>query len=458
MIEIINNKPVARSSHRQKELFEEWLLRQSPKTRITYSFCLKKFLCFIKSHDINLRDIKQINAKMILLYKDFLISKNLSNKYLNLQISVISSCLNYYFQEQIIEKNPCDVIRRPPQDTKKLKQVLTPAEIERLEQAFRPSEIHLKTLFIVLTETGQRISSILNLKPIHIMDLEGRKVIQLKLKRDKQRLLPLTRKAENALLELAKNKQPDEFIFTARSSTELISIVSFNKTLKRKALKAKVKKVISSHLCRRTLLHNLLSQGRHSIDSVKENVSFHSDVNTLYQYRVNQEQSLMLNPIIKNEWGKSEDKDIYKTPRDLIDRINKDIGQITLDACANEENKVCEKFISKEQNALVSDWTTSGIVFCNPPFSKKDKFVEKAYTESQNGTKIIMLVPASVETQFFKNCKEKAEWILFLSGRLTFEGIGNYDDMNAKFATMLIFFNIEKTEKLNDLGWSIKSE
>lgn len=455
MIEIINNKPLTKSSHQQKDIFETWLLRQSSKTRMTYSFCLKKFLNFLKSHDIVISDVNQISSKSIMLYKDFLISQNLSNKYINLQLATISSCLQFYFEEQIISKNPCSVIRRPPQDLKKLKQVLSANEIERLEQAFRVNEIHLKTLFIVLCETGQRISSILNLKPKDILELEGRKVINLKLKREKQRLLPLTRKAENALFSLAKDKNEDEYIFTARNSKKLISIDGFNTTLKRKAIRAKVKKRISSHICRRTLLHNLLSQGRHSIDSVKENVSFHSDVNTLYQYRISEEQILMLNPIIKNEWNKCDDKDIYKTPRNLIERLNLEIGEITLDACANEENKVCEKFISKEQNALVSDWTTSGIVFCNPPFSKKDKFVEKAYTESQNGTKIIMLVPASVETQFFKNCKEKAEWILFLSGRLTFEGIGNYDDMNAKFATMLIFYNIEKTEKLNDLGWSI---
>lgn len=456
MIEIINNKPSkTKNTQKQRELFQEWILRQSIKTRVVYSFCLKKFLSFLKSHDIVISDINQINSKSIMLYSDYLKSENLSNKYISLNIAVLSSCFDFYYREQIIEKNPCDIIRRPPQDTKKLKQVLTPAEIERLEQAFRPvSERHLKGLFIVLTETGQRISSILSLKKKDIFDLEGRKVIKLKLKRDKQRLLPLTRKAENALLELAKNKQPDEYIFTARNSNNLISIISFNKTLRRKAIKAKIKKNVSSHIFRRTLINNLLNKG-HTIDSVKENVSFHSDVNTLYQYRVNQEQSLMLNPIIKNEYKSSDERDIYKTPRDLIDRLNKDIGEITLDACANIENRVCEKFISKEMDALKTEWTTDGIVFCNPPFSQKDKLVEKAYTESQNGTKIIMLVPASVETQFFKNCKDKADWILFLSGRLTFEGIGNYDDTNAKFATMLVFFNIEKNDKLNDLGWSI---
>lgn len=300
MIEIINNKLLKKSSNRHKELFEEWLLRQSSKTRITYSFCLKKFLNFLKSHDVVISEINQINSKSIMLYCDYLKSENLSNKYINLQIATLSSCFDFYYREQIIEKNPCDIIRRLPNDTKKLKQVLSPAEIERLEQAFRENETHLKTLFIVLTETGQRISSILNLKKKDIFDLEGRKVINLKLKRDKQKLLPLTRKAENALMELAKDKNDDEYIFTARSSKELISIVSFNKTLKRKAIKARVKKRVSSHIFRRTLINNLIDKG-HSLDSIKNGVSFHSDIQTLYEYRVNQEVELLNNPILKDE-------------------------------------------------------------------------------------------------------------------------------------------------------------
>jgi phage N-6-adenine-methyltransferase len=454
MIEIINNKPLTKSSNRQKELFEEWLLRQSPKTRITYSFCLKKFLCFLKSHDINLSDIKKINSKMIMLYKDFLISKNLSNKYMSLNLATLSSCFDFYYREQVIEKNPCDIIRRPPQDTKKLKQVLTPAEIERLEQAFRDNEQHLKTLFIVLTETGQRISSILNLKKKDILDLENRKVIGVLLKRQKQRLLPLTRKAEHALIELSKGKNDDEYIFTARGSKEMISIVSFNKTLKRKAIKARIKKSISSHVFRRTLINGLIEKG-HSLDSIKNGVSFHSDIQTLYSYRVNEQQDLINNPILKNEYLKSDEKDTYKTPRYLIERLEKEFGQFTLDAAANDENKICDRYISKEENALVSEWSTSGIVFCNPPYSQKQQFLDKAIEQAKSGQKIIMLVPASPETQFFKSCKDKSDWLLCINGRLVFDGVGNSNAGQAKFATMLVFFNREKTEKLNDLGWSI---
>jgi phage N-6-adenine-methyltransferase len=454
MIEMINNKSLTKSSQQhQKDVFETWLLRSSQKTRITYSFCLKKFLNFLKSHDIVIRDINQINSKSIMLYSDYLKSENLSNKYINLQIATLSSCFDFYYREQVIEKNPCDVIRRPPQDTKKLKQVLTPAEIERLEQAFRDNEQHLKTLFIVLTETGQRISSILNLKKKDIFDLEGRKVIKLKLKRDKQRLLPLTRKAENALLLLAKDKNEDEYIFKARNSNKVISICAFNKTLKRKALKAKVKKRVSSHIFRRTLIHHLIKT--HSLDAIKDGITFHSDVNTLYSYKIDEEKALLENPIIKNEYNKSQERDEYKTPRYLIERLENEFGQFTLDAAANEQNKVCEHFISKEKNALVNDWATSGIVFCNPPYSQKQQFLDKAIEQAKAGQKIILLVPASPETEFFRQAKEKADWLLCLNGRLVFDGIGNTNAGQAKFATMLVYFNINRIDKMKDLGWSI---
>ncbi|WP_371801791.1 DNA N-6-adenine-methyltransferase [Candidatus Lokiarchaeum ossiferum] len=128
----------------------------------------------------------------------------------------------------------------------------------------------------------------------------------------------------------------------------------------------------------------------------------------------------------KNDWG---------TPQDLYDKLNAEFN-FTLDACASAENTKCEKFYSKEQNALIQDWSKD-IVFMNPPYSTKlqNNFVEKAYEESLKGATVVCLLPSRTSTiRFHKYCM-KGE-IRFLEGRLQFEGAPD----PAPFPSMIVIF------------------
>ena len=41
-------------------------------------------------------------------------------------------------------------------------------------------------------------------------------------------------------------------------------------------------------------------------------------------------------------------------------------------------------------------------VFCNPPYGKEiSKWVKKAYQENENGTFVVMLLPARTDTKYF---------------------------------------------------------
>jgi phage N-6-adenine-methyltransferase len=188
----------------------------------------------------------------------------------------------------------------------------------------------------------------------------------------------------------------------------------------------------------------------HSLDKIKDSVSFHSDINTLYQYRSNQEYDLKDNPLLAMEYHKTEERDDWATPRSLISRLEREFGKFDLDVCASHKNKVSEKFFDKDQNGLEQNWEAS-LVFVNCPYSFKNQFIEKAYKEAQLGRKIIMLMPAFTETNWFREMKAKSQWLLFLNGRLIFNEQEQKE--TAKFSSVLAFFNIEKTE-MPDLGWS----
>lgn len=436
----------------QQSIFRDWLKNQlSPETRKTYSSVLKSFESFLRSHEIVLKNIGQVSTEMGIAYRDSLINRGLSNRSVNLHLATLSSVFQEFFFKGEITVNPIARIKRPDRSAKKPKPQLTDRELERLFEAFSEREFHLKTACVVLGTTAQRGSSILKLKKKHVLTLDGRLVLSLKLKGGKQRLLPLPMLAENFVRDLLKDKEDEDFLFIGRGQkNKHLTLRSFNKTLKAKARKAKIKKEISSHVFRRSLLHKLIFKG-HSLDKIKDSISFHADVKNLYEYRSSQHYELKENPLLAMEYHRTEERDDWATPRSLISRLEAEFGRFDLDVCASLKNRVCEKFFDKDQNGLEQDWQGS-LVWVNPPYSQKNEFIEKAHREAQKGTKIIILFPAFTETKWFSDLKAKSDWLLFLTGRLVFNEHAQKE--TAKFSNVLAFFNIEKTE-LADLGWTV---
>jgi phage N-6-adenine-methyltransferase len=436
----------------QQTIFRDWLSNQlSPETRKTYFSVLKSFEQFLRSHEIVLANVRQVKAEMVIAYRDSLINRGLANKSVNLHLATLSSVFQEYVFKGETKANPVARVKRPENSVKKPKAHLTDRELERLFDAFTEKEFHLKCACVVFGTTAQRGTSILSRKKKDILTLDGRLVLSLKLKGGKQRLLPFPMLAETYVRELMKDKADEDFLFVGRGQTNKhLTLRSFNKTLKAKARKAKIKKEISSHVFRRSLLNKLILKG-HSLDRIKDSISFHSDVNTLYEYRSNQQYELKENPLLAMEYGRSEERDSWTTPRSLIIRLEREFGKFELDACASLKNKVCERFFDKEQDGLQQDWQRS-FVWLNPPYSQKNSFIEKAHEEAQKGAKIVMLMPAFTETAWFREMKAKSNWLLFLNGRLVFNEHDQKD--SAKFSSVIAFFNIERRE-LSDLGWTV---
>lgn len=143
----------------------------------------------------------------------------------------------------------------------------------------------------------------------------------------------------------------------------------------------------------------------------------------------------------------------WETPQDLFDKLNTKY-HFTLDPCCTHENAKCDKYYTQKENGLLQDWSGE-IVFCNPPYGREiGKWVEKAYREAINGTKIVMLIPARVDTKWFHqylyNKEEQGIRVEFIKGRLKFinrtlpswREDGNFKASPATFPSMLIYFNL----------------
>src|SRR5699024_7439064 len=81
---------------------------------------------------------------------------------------------------------------------------------------------------------------------------------------------------------------------------------------------------------------------------------------------------------------------------------------------ANENNNLCEYYFTEQDNALECSWYLERC-FCNPPFSKKAEFIEKAYKEVMEGNCpiCVMILPL--------NSMDTAAWHKYIEGKFHYE-------------------------------------
>ena len=141
----------------------------------------------------------------------------------------------------------------------------------------------------------------------------------------------------------------------------------------------------------------------------------------------------------------SSKTDIWETPKDLFDTLNKEFN-FTLDVCALPENAKCEKYYTPENNGLSQNW--DGIIWCNPPYGRQiGSWVRRALFASVAGNTVVMLLPARTDTRWFHEYiyNRKNVEVRFLKGRLKFGNAKN----SAPFPSMVVVFRPIKN-KLED--------
>lgn len=98
-----------------------------------------------------------------------------------------------------------------------------------------------------------------------------------------------------------------------------------------------------------------------------------------------------------NEILFSSNKEDWETPQELFNELDQEFN-FTIDVCADNRNKKCKRFYTKEENGLLQNWNNE-IVWCNPPYGRKiGEWVKKA--EESNAT-VVMLLPARTDTKWF---------------------------------------------------------
>jgi len=99
-------------------------------------------------------------------------------------------------------------------------------------------------------------------------------------------------------------------------------------------------------------------------------------------------------------------------------------GSFALDAAATSANSRASRYYDAATDALRQDWVADagpdGVVWLNPPYSKVALFFEKAASTARQGTTVVCLVPARVDTAWWHDHALSASEVWFVRGRVTF--------------------------------------
>lgn len=124
--------------------------------------------------------------------------------------------------------------------------------------------------------------------------------------------------------------------------------------------------------------------------------------------------------------------DKWATPSEILEPLNKEF-HFNYDPCPIT-------WKDGDPDALTLDWGTS--TFCNPPYSRVAEFVKKASEESKKGKKVVMLINAAVDTQWFHTYIYNKAEIRFVRGRIKFINPANPDKrVPAPRPSMIVIFS-----------------
>ncbi|HEY2453339.1 MAG TPA: DNA N-6-adenine-methyltransferase [Scandinavium sp.] len=88
--------------------------------------------------------------------------------------------------------------------------------------------------------------------------------------------------------------------------------------------------------------------------------------------------------------------DDWQTPKNIFNVLNSRFS-FTRDAAASKENSHCDKYWTKDDNALLMDWSQEKSIFVNPPYSLVSDFLAKAHEPET----AVFLIPFRPQTGFF---------------------------------------------------------
>lgn len=228
---------------------------------------------------------EDIDKKDAFNYLIFLSKKKLKPSSLRRKISAIRSFYKFLIKEELIEKDPT-IDLTFPKNEKKLPQVLTIDEIEKLINSIDNKTLkgkRDKAIIELLYSSGLRVSEIINLKT-RDLDLENN-YLKCFGKGSKERIVPFGELAKTYIIDYLKEREKlkieSDLLFVNKKGEKLLR-QQINNLLRIYSKKAKLKKKVHPHMLRHSFATHLLERGA-DLRSVQELLG-HVDISTTQIY------------------------------------------------------------------------------------------------------------------------------------------------------------------------------
>lgn len=243
----------------------------SPNTKAAYAKDLELFFAFCKQEGWIYRHPREIESRHLQQYRDHLIEQNQAGNTIIRKMVAIRSLLQWCVHEGEVDRNPLLNVRLP-----KAKQVMSTLDfsddearnIMALPRDDRPSGALHGLVLTLLFYLGLRRSEAIEIKMQDFFEERGHIVLRIRGKGEKYRdipILPLVKRAIDHYVQLSgKTFTQDSHLLQPISNRyskvmeKSLHPSSIDWIVKHYSRKAGVKRRISPHSCRATVVGNLL--------------------------------------------------------------------------------------------------------------------------------------------------------------------------------------------------------
>lgn len=239
----------------------------SPNTIEAYALDLDKLIQFLSIKSLTIGP-DEVSLPLLQDYLKWITELGMSERSQARIISGIKSFYKYCFQEQIVQKDPTELLSAPKLK-KTLPDTLTFEEIEQLIAQIdlsKPEGTRNKAMLETLYSCGLRVSELVNIRRSHLyLDIGFIRVIG---KGDKERLIPIGASAikylqiylQEVRSKIEYQKGYEDIVFLNRRGGKLSRIMIFY-IIKDLAVKAEINKTISPHTFRHSFATHLVEGG-----------------------------------------------------------------------------------------------------------------------------------------------------------------------------------------------------
>ncbi len=235
-------------------------------------------------------EVKRITATHLNSYILHLEKNQFSAATISRAISSLKAFYRYLYREGIVREELAEMLRAPRVE-RKLPEILTPAQIDKLlaqPAGDTPGQIRDRAMLELLCATGIRVTELVSLK---VQDINLQMGYVVCADADRERVVPFGERAGSALaryLETAREAMTgqdaqgrENALFVNRSGAPM-SRQGFWKLLKRYALRAGIEADITPNILRHSLAASLIKNGA-DLKRVQKMLG-HADLTTTQLY------------------------------------------------------------------------------------------------------------------------------------------------------------------------------